>query len=338
MRQFILENVSEHPSDIGRFTAQTFSVSRQSIGKHLSAMVKSGLLAGTGRTKAREYRLKVLAFNKSTMEVLPHLEEDIVWRETILPWVDNVKTNVLDICQFGFTEMFNNVLEHSDSQIVTISVERDALNIRMRVIDEGIGIFNKIQAGFKLNDPRDAILELAKGKLSTSEEAHSGEGIFFASRMFDQFNILSGSLFFGRANTRDDAWLIERDSHNDTNGTAIYMDINLFSDRTTKDVFDKYTSEFDDYAFTRTHVPIKLARYGNEQLVSRSQAKRVLARFDRFKEILLDFEGIETIGPAFADEIFRVFKSRNPTIELVALYKTPAVDQMIQRAEAARSQ
>jgi hypothetical protein len=40
-----------------------------------------------------------------------------------------------------------------------------------------------------------------------------------------------------------------------------------------------------------------------------ASAKRVLGRGDRFDEVLLDFKGVSSIGPAFADEIIRVFAS-----------------------------
>ena len=50
---------------------------------------------------------------------------------------------------------------------------------------------------------------------------------------------------------------------------------------TAREVFDRYSDqESDDYDFSRTHVPLALAKYGKDQLVSRSQAKRVLARFE----------------------------------------------------------
>ena len=47
---------------------------------------------------------------------------------------------------------------------------------------------------------------------------------------------------------------------------------------------------------TKTHVPLELARYEGEQLISRSQAKRLLLRIEQFKEVLLGFKGITTIG------------------------------------------
>ena len=37
-------------------------------------------------------------------------------------------------------------------------------------------------------------------------------------------------------------------------------------------------------------------------LVARSQAKRLLERFDRFEEVVLDFDGVRQVGQGFADE------------------------------------
>lgn len=36
---------------------------------------------------------------------------------------------------------------------------------------------------------------------------------------------------------------------------------------------------------------------------SRSKAKRLVATVDLYKTVLFDFQGVETIGPAFADEV-----------------------------------
>ena len=45
----------------------------------------------------------------------------------------------------------------------------------------------------------------------------------------------------------------------------------------------------------------------------------------------LDFQGITEIGPAFADEIFRVFQLEHPDINVFALNTTPEVKKMIDR-------
>jgi hypothetical protein len=112
------------------------------------------------------------------------------------------------------------------------------------------------------------------------------------------------------------------------------MTISADALRTTKEVFDRYSSSKEDYSFSRTQIPVFLARYGDENLVSRSQAKRLLSRLDRFTEIVLDFQGIQMIGQAFADEVFRVFQNEHPAVRFSWVGATPEVKQMIQRVRS----
>ena len=112
------------------------------------------------------------------------------------------------------------------------------------------------------------------------------------------------------------------------------MKLNNHSARTDKQVFDQYSSG-EDYGFTKTVVPVRLAQYGEDKLISRSQAKRLLARVELFKSVLFDFKDVETIGQAFADEIFRVFARNHLDIELLPINASAQVQQMI---NAARSQ
>ena len=101
--------------------------------------------------------------------------------------------------------------------------------------------------------------------------------------------------------------------------------------RTLKEVFDQFTSE-ETYGFNKTIIPVRLVQYGDELLVSRSQAKRLLSRVDRFTTVILDFDGIKEIGQSFADEIFRVFSSKNKEIQLLHVNANKDVEQMIVRA------
>ena len=126
------------------------------------------------------------------------------------------------------------------------------------------------------------------------------------------------------------------DRDHPVDGTSVHMEIGPLSTHTTKEVFDRYATDQDDYAFSRTHVLVALAKLSHgEKLVSRSQAKRVMARLERFKEVVLDFEGIEEIGPAFADEMFRVFRSEHPDTHITPINSTDEVLRMIRRAETA---
>jgi hypothetical protein len=41
-----------------------------------------------------------------------------------------------------------------------------------------------------------------------------------------------------------------------------------------------------------------------------------LANLEKFSDIELDFSGVDSVGQGFADEVFRVFASRNPGITI----------------------
>lgn len=335
IRKYILHNLQEHPVDVVRLATEHFGISRQSIARHINTLIVDGAITATGHTKARQYKLKPIVSQTFTLDVVPGLEEDIVWRQYVLPLMVGVKKNVLDICQYGFTEILNNVKDHSESKSVYIDIERNAINIEMSIDDKGVGIFNKIQNKFGLHDPRHALFELTKGKLTSEEARHTGEGIFFTSRMFDEFSILSGTLFFNRTNRTDSDWLIEVEDRVQHDGTLVTMEINPDAGQIMTDIFTKAESGQLSRDFSRTHVPVKVARYGNEQLVSRSQAKRVLARFERFKEVLLDFQGVDEVSPAFVDEIFRVFQTEHPEINILGINASPEIQQLIDRTRHA---
>jgi hypothetical protein len=227
--------------------------------------------------------------------------------------------------------MFNNALDHSGGTEIRIHVRKTAVNTEMVVFDAGFGIFKKIQAAMNLLDERHAILELSKGKLTTDPRGHTGEGIFFTSRMFDSFDILSGGVYFAHQFGKPEDWILERDKFN--NGTGVWMEINNHTARTTKKIFDQFSSG-DDYGFNKTVVPVRLAQYGTDKLISRSQSKRVLARVELFKIVIFNFDGVDTIGQAFADEIFRVFAQKHPEIQLLTEKANSAVKRMIERVKS----
>ena len=332
IRDFILEHVDDHPNDIARITGDKFGISRQSVNRHLRVLVDEGMLISSGTTRSREYAPASVASSIFQLSVAPDLQEDAVWIENLSPKLSDLQTNVLDICQYGFTEMLNNVIDHSESESALVSLERTPMCVNIYVHDYGIGIFNKIQQELALDDPRQALIELSKGKFTTDPEAHTGEGIFFTSWMFDDFSILSEGILYNRINPGE-SWLLENPS-GDLGGTSVHMKIRTDSERSMLEVFDRYTTADDNFSFSRTHVPIRLASYEGEALVSRSQAKRLLARVNQFREVILDFEGVTAIGPSFADEIFRVFQTRSPDVELIPINRTPEVDIMIKRALA----
>lgn len=148
--------------------------------------------------------------------------------------------------------------------------------------------------------------------------------------MFDSFSIISRDLRFSHEAASDD-WLI--DGEGKVTGTTVVMTLDNGSARTTRGIFDEFAAP-TEYTFAKTIVPMRLAQHEGEKLVLRSQAKRVTMRFERFQTVVLDFAGVEEMGQAFADEIFRVFQASHPSLEMTPINMSEGVRNMVARARA----
>jgi hypothetical protein len=278
---------------------EQFGVSRQVVSHHIRNLIREGLLVAEGKTRQRTYQLKPIVNEAFPLAVNSDSEEHEVWTQYFAEYFKRFSENTNDICNYGFTEIFNNAIDHSEGSLAVTGYTHLPNKIRLFVSDDGIGIFNKITRDLKLADNREAILELT---------------------------ILSGNLYF--SHTVSDDWLIEH-REDGVEGTYVRMEIDTRATRTIQETFDKYSGKEYDFGFRRTHVPVLLAKYGEEKLVSRSQAKRILARFDRFDEVLLDFAGVDFIGRAFADELFRVYRLKNPKTKLLWIRANSRIESTI---------
>jgi anti-sigma regulatory factor (Ser/Thr protein kinase) len=332
----LLAHLEAHPRDLVRVVAEKLSLSRAAVGARVRVLVERGLLQKEGSTRP------TYGFGSSRRVVLEYqladLQEDRVWSQDVLPVLGQLPRNVLDICHHGITEMVNNAIDHSEGTVVVVEVILTPDGVALTISDDGIGIFRKITKALALPDERLSLLELSKGKLTTDPRRHSGEGVFFTSRMFDHFAIESQGLVFDHDAHESHDVLFDLEDAEDLHGTLVRMQISGSAERTAKQVFDAFSTGPDEYAFAKTIVPVRLARVGDENLISRSQAKRLLQRVEKFRCVLLDFDGVTSIGQAFADEIFRVFSNAHPEVELVAIHAVSEVQQMIRRAEVLRDE
>lgn len=335
IRRFILDKVDQYPKNISKITAENFGITRQAVNKHLQRLTSEKSLTESGNTRNRIYNTYPLVDWHKNYHIVETLAEHLVWQKDLQPTLGSMPDNVFYIWQYGLTEIINNAIDHSGGSDISIHIQKTAANTEVVIADNGVGIFKKIQSELGLADERHAILELAKGKLTTDPEHHSGEGIFFSSRMFDHFNILSGGIWFSHQFGDSEDWILERGKFE--TGTTVWMKLNNHTARTTRKIFKKFSTP-DAYGFNKTVVPVKLAQYGNDNLVSRSQAKRLLDRVDRFKVVIFDFTDVDMIGQAFADEVFRVFAQKHPAIQLSATNTKAEVKYMIERALRAKAE
>ncbi|MFA0211506.1 DUF4325 domain-containing protein [Vibrio artabrorum] len=331
IRKQIVRDVLHHPNDIAQHISEIFNISRQAVNNHIKALVSEGRIITTGTTRNKTYQLGSVRDNSLVMSITPTLSEHQVYMSNFAWVTDGVPKNVADIIFYGFTEIYNNAIDHSDGELIFAAVHRNEKSVRISIHDDGEGIFRRIKRLKELPDERQSIVELSKGKLTTDPDNHSGQGIFFTSRMFDEFYIDSHEFSYGH---RCDIELdIMFDDQKNREGTWVFMDIAIDSNRVDKDVFAEFTDNDDDcFAFNKTIIPVSMAKFGNENLVSRSQAKRLLTRIENFKRVIFDFTDVEYVGQAFTDEIFRVYARHNPSVDMDYINANSDVEAWIKRA------
>ena len=332
IKKYILEAVTSHPHDLVAVGASKFNVTRTTIHRHLTALIKEDKIFKSGTTNNVSYTLQSPLNKRLTFSLKDKLSESEIWSKNFIFLKEVLPENVLAICEYGFTEMVNNVIDHSQGENVFIDSQQKDGQIMFRIYDDGIGIFKKLKDAFKLSDERESILQLSKGKLTTDPKNHSGEGIFFSSRVFDCFVIIANGLAYIRDNQEDD-WFFEKRTNKESSGTLFDMEIAMDSKRILNEVFKKYTDP-DTYAFDKTHILVNLSLSNESRFVSRSQAKRILNGLEKFKHIILDFKGVQSAGQAFVDEIFRVFKNEHADVTIDVINANEEIIFMIERGIA----
>lgn len=239
---------------------------------------------------------------------------------------NNIPENVAHIANYAFLEMLNNAIEHSKSKTIHINFNKFS-NLEFEITDTGIGIFNNIRKEKKLKNDLEAIQDLLKGKQTTKPQKHSGQGIFFTSKIADKLIIQSSNKKLIFDNLLDDVFI---EDTKEIKGTKIKFFLSVKSKVNLKKIFDEYSVGL--YDFNRTKIKIKLFQEGSEY-ISRSQARRLIVGLDKFKEIILDFKNVKVVGQAFCDEIFRIWQTNNPKIAIKWINANKNIDFMINRSK-----
>jgi anti-sigma regulatory factor (Ser/Thr protein kinase)/predicted transcriptional regulator len=312
-------------------------LSRAYVQRCLKTLVDEGVIVLMGKANQARYimpskrgtgvekplRVHRIMLNKDLAEdkVLRQIKEE----SSIF---QGVAANISSIVDYAFTEMFNNAIEHSSSEKIDLMMMKTATDIRFTVADRGVGIFNNIMKTKRLHTKMEAIQDLLKGKETTAPDAHSGEGIFFTSKVADLLTIKSFEKKLVFDNVGQDIYIKDVQS---VKGTKVDFVLGLKSNKILADLFNKFTD--DSFQFSKTAVKVKLY-HQDVDYVSRSQARRILAGLEKFKTIELDFKDVKTIGQAFADEAFRVWQSAHKDIKFLVKDANENVMLMIKRAQS----
>jgi DNA-binding transcriptional ArsR family regulator/anti-sigma regulatory factor (Ser/Thr protein kinase) len=324
-REAILRELANGPASSGDL-GSAIGVSRQAVLNHLTELADEGIVARSGAGRAVRWELAFdLHLVWARREDLAPLEEDVLWSEVEQALGDRwtaLRPPVQRRVRWCATEMLNNAIDHSEGRVISASVRTGPASLTLRVADDGIGVYRRVRDTFDLPDNATAVEAIAKGRQTTAPEEHSGQGIFFSSRIADRFVLDSDGT----------AWTVEGEDQTlgattPVGGTRVTMDFDTTSDRTTEEVFDRHT-EPDDLEFTIT--TLRLGRAGPE-LVSRSEAKRLVTGLEEFRVVQLDFSEVTGVGQGFVDELFRVWARRNPDTELRPQHMNPEVAFMVER-------
>jgi anti-sigma regulatory factor (Ser/Thr protein kinase) len=321
VRALILELLKQQGSVRAAEVVKRTGFSRAYINRFFKQLRDDGRLVLLGRANAARYvSASGNGPNKAKQEIREihrtflnrGLEEDVVLQrvkdESGIFY--RLPSNVARILEYAFSEMLNNAIEHSRSKNIAVRMKRGTGRISFRVVDRGVGIFKNIKRTLHLANELEAIQDLLKGKLTTDPKNHSGEGIFFTSKVADEL-VIKGSgkkLIFD--NRRADVFV---EDINPIIGTAVEFSIGERSKRDMQTVFADYAGE--EYEFAKTLVTVELFKTKGDY-VSRSQARRLLMGLEKFKSVVLDFKGVQTVGQAFADEVFRVWQKGHPDIRI----------------------
>lgn len=262
---------------------------------------------------------------------LKGLHEDEIWtklRKTT-NFLNDLSEQAENILYFAFTEMLNNAIDHSRSGVGYVKIWLEGDKLKFIVKDNGIGVFKNVMAKKHFSSEIEAIQEIVKGKLTTAARRHSGEGIFWTSKIADKFVLTSYKYELVVDNNIDD-YTIKKLQKNLV-GTEVYFEVEKGTKKSIRQLFRDYTFDQEHLTLDTTVIPINLYQEG-DIWISRSQAKKVLAGLERYKKIIFNFAGVEVIGQAFADEIFRVFNIEHPEIILEPINMTDSVNLMVSRA------
>ncbi len=318
---YLLEKISEGTKSISKVVSDAFGISQNTVHKYLNELIEDDIVK---KGKRGQYELVTKQSQYTFERSKGGLDSDTQAYDICLyPQINNLSENIQHIWSYAFSEMVNNVMDHSNAEIMHVIVAQNYLQTHVVIIDNGIGIFEKIKAHFSFSDLDEAICELFKGKLTTDTFHHSGEGIFFTSKMMDMFLILSsGKIFTTSKYNNNDINIVNIDIP--LSGTCVFMTLSNFTHKSAREVFDLYSSE--EGAFNKTRIPLK--NIFDSAPVSRSQAKRICNRLDNFQEVILDFDDISWMGQGFAHQLFVVYQNSHPQMKLTPINMNENVTSM----------
>lgn len=237
IKKYILEKIDDGQKDVAKRAAEAFNVSLNTIYRYIRELEKAEIINKNGRKYNFVEDTKIFVLTRTSGQLA---EEDVIYAKYVKKYIEKLPDNVKQIWQYSFMEMMNNAIDHSQAEKVFILVAQNYMNTTIVIYDKGIGIFKKIKDYYNYDSLDDAVNELFKGKLTTDTKNHSGEGIFFTSRILDDFLALSDGKIFSHDKYEDIAQDIKEidalKEWADQRGTVIFMRLSNYSKKVLKEL------------------------------------------------------------------------------------------------------
>lgn len=328
----IYDTLVKHPGLSAEQISQRGGVGdRTYVSKNLALLVAAGKVRAEKQGREVKYYVCDVKIGLEENLNLVGLHEDEIWTKIrkSTDFLDGLSERAENILYFAFTEMLNNAIDHSHSGVGYVKIWLEDGKLKFVVQDKGVGVFYNVMTKKKLPDEVRAAQELIKGKLTTAPRRHSGEGIFWTSKIADRFALKSYGYELVVDNALEDYTMVALEKA--FVGTEAYFEVAANTDKSIRKLFREYTFDEEHLTLDTTTIPVNLFQEG-DIWISRSQAKKILAGLTRYKKIIFNFAGVDVIGQAFADEIFRVFNIAHPEIELEATNMSDSVRIMVEHA------
>ncbi len=334
IKKYILRKIAADDADMAEKTKDNFGISMTSVKRYLKDYLEKNYIEESRDVKCG-YKLIDEKYEARVLLSDGVYTEDSLCRAHIVPHLKNCSAKAQEIWQYVCMEILNNALEHSGGSEIRIHVTTNCLYTTVSIVDDGRGAFTTLldsmkDRGWKGPQIEDAVVELLKGKITSAPLEHSGEGIFFTSKMVNQFFLWADDSIACWGNTQDlsvvKSHILAYSSRIGKVGTYVMMTLENETETDIKKVFDTYADV--EQGFYKTVIPVYSACL-YAQPVARSQARRICKRLEEFKEVILDFADVDFMGQGFSDEIFRVYALKHPEVTIRIQNATSDVVRMV---------
>ena len=136
--QYIIEKIAEKSDNMVSSVQKTFNINESTVYSYIKALLQKGIIT---KIKRGEYEL----INQTTTFVLRRENGDLdddsyAYSKYLKNVIYDLEENVKGIWEYTFSEMINNVIDHSRAESAIITVSRNHFETVVTIADDGIGI------------------------------------------------------------------------------------------------------------------------------------------------------------------------------------------------------